>query len=71
MKATEKHSEIHKNSERLSHRYDFWKVVNDMSPDGFWSEKNTYYNKLTNNKSVNFQLHIGLTKTDKLEERQC
>lgn len=69
MKATEKHSEIHKNSERLSHMYDFWRIVNDMSPDGFCNEKNTYYNKLTNNKSVNLQLHIRLTKTDKLGGR--
>lgn len=42
-----------------------------MSPDGFWNEKNAYYNKLTNNNSVNIKLHIGLTKTDKLGERQC
>lgn len=70
VKATEKHSQIHKDSERLSHRYDFWKIINHMSSDSFWNEKNTYYKKLTNNNSVNFKFHIGL-KTDKLVERQC
>lgn len=42
-----------------------------MSSDGFWNEKNTYYKILTNNNSVNFKFHIGLTKTDKLGEIQC